>query len=93
MPFDDEPDEVVSSAGPAPGGCGPVGLPVAVIGTDGSAEELGPVGGAAARRRVPSAQEWGRVQAQRAPRWTVAQRERAAGLFGLRRPGRVARPA
>jgi len=40
----------------------------------------------AAVRRVPSPEEWGRAQAERAPRWTPEQRAHAAVLFGLAPP-------
>ncbi|ORT47435.1 hypothetical protein KBI5_19780 [Frankia sp. KB5] len=45
---------------------------------------------ASGRRVVPSAEEWGRVQAERAPRWTHAQRAHAAGMFGLVLPSNAA---
>lgn len=35
------------------------------------------------RHTVPSAQEWGRAQAAKAPAWSVEKRRRVAALLGL----------
>ncbi|KEZ35631.1 hypothetical protein CEDDRAFT_03066 [Frankia sp. CeD] len=35
------------------------------------------------RRGIPSPDEWGRVQAAHAPRWSARQRAHAAAMFGL----------
>jgi hypothetical protein len=76
LPFDAPDEEGEAGTSPAVGVGGWAPTP-----PDDHDGRDGPVRG----RRVfsPEAEEWGRVQAERAPRWSAEKRRRVAALLGL----------